>query len=142
MVTYGILTNSKFSHLCMKHNVCLISTCNRSACIYAFFKITDNFLTYLWSDVSNHMLDCSLELKNPAWFVGIYLGLHKPHKKKSQGIRLQDLGGHSLSPSKDITHSGNFLSSNASVSCEVWQVAPSCCNQKLSISNSFKFGHN
>ena len=46
MVTYGILINSKFSHLRIKHNVHHMSTCTESACIYALFKITDSFFTY------------------------------------------------------------------------------------------------
>ena len=36
--------NSKFFHLRMKHNVRNMSTCPESACIYALFEITDNFL--------------------------------------------------------------------------------------------------
>ena len=44
MVAYGIFINSKFSHLCMKHNVHHMSTCTEYACIYALFKITDNFV--------------------------------------------------------------------------------------------------
>ena len=31
---YSILIKSKFSHLCMKHNVHHMSTCTESACIY------------------------------------------------------------------------------------------------------------
>ena len=89
--------NSKFSHLHMKHNVHHMSISMESACTYALFKITDNFFTHLWSNLSNYMLDFSLELKNQAWFVGVYLDFTNPHKKKSQGVRLQDLGGHSLS---------------------------------------------
>ena len=77
MVTYGILMNSKFSYLHMKHHVCHMSTCTESACIYALFDITDKFFTHLWTNVSNHTLNFSLELKNHAWFVGIHLRFHK-----------------------------------------------------------------
>ena len=81
-----------------------MSTCTKSACIYAFFKITDNFFTHLWPGVSNHTLDFSLELKNRAWFVGYTLDFTNLHKKKSLEGKSQDLGSHSLSPSKCIIH--------------------------------------
>jgi len=74
--------NSKFPHLCMKRNVRHMSTCSESACIYALFEITDNFFTHLWPDVSKHTLDFSLELKNRAWFVGVYLGLYEPPQEE------------------------------------------------------------
>ena len=69
----------------MKHNVCHMSTCTESACIYALFKITDSFFTLLWTNVSNHMLVFNLELKNHAWFVGKYLGFHKPPQEITRG---------------------------------------------------------
>ena len=109
MATYDILVNCKFSYLRMKHNVRHKSTCTGSACIYALFEITDKFFTHLWPDVSNQTLDFSLELKNRAWFVGVHLiFFENPNKKKSHGVRSQDLGGHSLLPCKDITRSGNI----------------------------------
>ena len=94
--------NSKFSHLRMKHNAHHMSTCTESACTYALFDITDNFFTHLWLDVSNCTLDFSLELKNQAWLLAYTLDFTNSHKKKSQGVRSQDLGGHWLSPHKDI----------------------------------------
>ena len=77
-----MLMNSKLSHLRMKHNVRQMTTCTGSACIYALFKITEIFFTHLWPDVSNHTLDFILELKNRAWFVGVYLGFHKLLQEK------------------------------------------------------------
>ena len=82
MVKYGIRMSSRFSHLPMKYNVCHTSTCIESANIYALFEITDNFFAHLWPDIFNHMLDFSLELKNSAWFVSIYLGFHKPPQEE------------------------------------------------------------
>ena len=70
--------NSKFSRLRMKHNARHMFNCTKSTCTYALFEITDYFFTLLWPDVSNYMLNFSLELKNRAWFVGIYLGFHEP----------------------------------------------------------------
>ena len=80
-------------------------TCIESTRIYAVFRITDNFFKYLWRNVFNHMLNFSLALKNCAWFVGIgyTLDVMKPLKKKLQGVGLQDLGGYSSLPWKDIT---------------------------------------
>ena len=86
MVTYGILINSKFSYLCMKHNVHHMFTCTESACIYVLFEITDNFFTHLWPDVFNHTLDFSLELKNRVWLVGVYLGFREtPQEEIARG---------------------------------------------------------
>ena len=119
MVAYGIFVNSKFSHLRMKHNVGHISTCTESECIYALLEITDNFFKHLWPEVSNYTLDFSLELKNCASFVGVQLVFHK----LSQEVRSQDVGGHSLSPCKNITRFGNSSWSDAGVSPEAWQVA-------------------
>ena len=57
--------NSKFSRLRMKHNARHMFNCTKSTCTYALFEITDYFFTLLWPDVSNYMLNFSLELKKP-----------------------------------------------------------------------------
>ena len=67
----------------------------------------------LWPDVSNNMLNFSLEF-NHAWLLAYTLNFTNPRKKKSQGVRSQNLGGHFLLPCKDITCSRNFSWSDAS----------------------------
>ena len=69
---------------------------------------------------------CPITCSISAWsrriarsFLAYTLDFTNPQKKKSQGVRLQDLDDHSLSPCKDITRSGNFSWSNANVSYEV-----------------------
>ena len=78
--------NSKCLQLRMKHNVCDMSTCTESTCIYMLFEITDNFFKHLWLNVSIHMLDFDLKLKNHVWFVGIYLGFpESPQQEITRG---------------------------------------------------------
>ena len=79
---YGIFMHSKFSRLRMKRKWENMSTCTEPVCIYALLKITDNFFTHLWPDVSSYTLDFRLELKNLVWIVGVYLEYHEPPQEE------------------------------------------------------------
>ena len=59
----------------------------------------------------------------------------KNPKKKSKGIKSQDLGSQCWLPKREVT-TGNDWCSNCTVSRDVWHVIPSCWNH-MSISSSF-----
>lgn len=145
MAIFCIFLMSYVSHLYIEHNVSLVHTYTMSAYIYVLLKISDNSLRNMWLD------RC---LQSHAWFqlwvqelcmvswMYTYDFTYPHHKKKPQGVRLQDLGGHCWLSCKNITHCRNLLWSNANIWCKVWQAAPFWRNQRLSVSVSPKFSHN
>jgi hypothetical protein len=65
------------------------------------------------------------------------LGLEVPHKKKSQGLKSGERGGHGTASCKETTRPENTSFKIERGRRAVWAVAPSCWNQKSSRLCSF-----